>query len=93
MKDKKKNAWLGDFMCNVIGGVREYRVNKITYIVEARCRPVRADGNILPQEKFAKLIKNSSAHLTEAEESDKIEAEYVLESAGKEDYADQNQTE
>jgi hypothetical protein len=47
----------------------------------------------MPQEKFAKLIKNSSAHLTETEESDKIEAEYVLESAGKEDYADQNQTE
>ena len=47
----------------------------------------------MPQEKFAKLIKNSSAHLTEAEESDKIKAEYVLESAGKEDYADQNQTE
>lgn len=92
MKDKKKNAWLGDFMCNVIGGTREYHVNKITYI-EARCRPVRADGNMRPQEKFAKLIKNSSAHLTEAEESDKIEAEYVLESAGKEDYADQNQTE
>ena len=93
MKGKKKNAWLGDFMCNVIGGTREYHVNKITYIVEARCRPIRADGNMMPQEKFAKLIKNSSAHLTEAEESDKIEAEYVLESAGKEDYADQNQTE
>ena len=58
MKDKKKNAWLGDFMCNVIGGVREYRVNKITYIVEARCRPVRENGNVMPQEKFAKLIKN-----------------------------------
>ena len=93
MKGKKKNAWLGDFMCNVIGGTREYHVNKITYIVEARCRPVCVDGNMMPQEKFAKLIKNSSAHLTEAEESDKIEAEYVLDSAGKEDYADQNQTE
>ena len=93
MKGKKKNAWLGDFMCNVIGGTREYHVNKITYVVEARCRPVRADGNVMPQEKFAKLIKNSSAHLTEEDESDKIEAEYVLGSAGKEDYADQNQTE
>ena len=93
MKGKKKNAWLGDFMCNVIGGTRKYHVNKITYIVDARCNPVHADGNMMPQEKFAKLIKNSSAHLTEAEESDKIEAEYVLESAGKEDYADQNQTE
>lgn len=93
MKGKKKNAWLGDFMCNVIGGTREYHVNKITYIVEARCRPVRADGNMMPQEKFAKLIKISSAHLTEEDKSGKMEAEYVLESAGKEDYADQNQTE
>ena len=93
MKGKKKNAWLGDFMCNVIGGTREYHVNKITYIVEARCNPVHADGNMMPQEKFAKLIKNSSAHLTEEDESDKIDEEYVLDSAGKEDYADQNQTE
>ena len=90
MKGKKKNAWLGDFMCNVIGGTRKYHVNKITYIVEARCSPVRADGNMMPQEKFAKLIKNSSAHLTEAEESDKIKAEYVLGTAGKEKNADQN---
>ena len=90
MTGKKKHAWFGDILCNVIGGVREYRVNKVTYIVEAKCRPLR-DGNIvMPQEKFAKLIKNSSAHLTEAAENDKIEAEYVLDTAGKEDYADQN---
>ena len=93
MKDKKKNSCLGDFMCNVIGGTREYHVNKITYIVEARCRPVRADDNMMPQEKFAKLIKNSSAHLTEAEDRDKISSVFVLESAGMEDYAEQNQTE
>ena len=90
MTGKKKYTWLGDMLCNVIGGVREYRVNKVTYIVEAKCRPLR-DGNVvMPQEKFAKLIKNSSAHLTEGAENDKIEAEYVLDTAGEEDYADQN---
>ena len=93
MIGKKKHAWLGDMLCNVIGGVREYRVNKVTYIVEAKCRSLR-DGNIvMPQEKFAKLIKNSSAHLTEEFEDDKIKAEYVLDAAGEEDYADQNETE
>ena len=90
MTGKKKYTWLGDMLCNVIGGVREYRVNKVTYIVEAKCRPLR-DGNVvMPQEKFAKLIKNSSAHLTEEIENDKIKAEYVLDTAGEEDYADQN---
>ena len=56
MTGKKKYTWLGDMLCNVIGGVREYRVNKVTYIVEAKCRPLR-DGNVvMPQEKFAKLF-------------------------------------
>ena len=93
MTGRKKYAWLGDMLCNVIGGVREYRVNKVTYIVEAKCKPLRGGNIVMPQEKFAKIIKNSSAHLTEEIENDKIKAEYVLESAGKEDYADQNQTE
>ena len=44
----------------------------------------------MPQEKFAKIIKNSSAHLTEEIENDKIKAEYVLDTAGEENYADQN---
>ena len=35
----------------------------------------------MPQEKFAKIIKNSSAHLTEEIENDKIKAEYVLDTA------------
>lgn len=93
MTGRKKYAWLGDMLCNVIGGVREYRVNKVTYIVEAKCKPLRGGNIVMSQEKFAKLIKNSSAHLTEEAENDKIEAEYVLDAAGEEDYADQNKTE
>ena len=93
MTGKKKYAWLGDMLCNVIGGIREYRANKVTYIVEAKCRSLGEENIVMPQEKFAKLIENSSAHLTEEIESDKIKAEYVLDTAGKEDYADQNETE
>ena len=37
------------------------------------------------------MIENiSPAHLTEENEDDKIKAEYVLDTAGEEDYADQN---
>ena len=90
MIGRKKYAWLGDILCNVIGGVREYRVNKVTYIVEAKCKPLRGGNIVMPQEKFAKIMKNSSAHLTEEIENDKIKAEYVLDTAGEEDYADQN---
>ena len=47
----------------------------------------------MPQEKFARIIEKSAAHLQVTPDSDKIEAEYVLDSAGEEEYADQNQTE
>ena len=47
----------------------------------------------MPQEKFSRIIEKSAAHLQVATDSDKIQAEYVLKSAGEEEYADQNQTE
>ena len=93
MTGRKKYAWLGDMLCNVIGGVREYRANKVTYIVEAKCKQLRGGNIVMPQEKFAKLIKNHSAHLTWVMNDDTIKAEYVLDTAGEEDYADQNETE
>ena len=43
------------------------------------------------QSRFGRMIENiSPAHLTEKNEDDKIKAEYVLDTAGEEDYADQN---
>lgn len=43
------------------------------------------------QSRFGRMIENiSPAHLTEENEDDKIKAEYVLDTAGEEDYADQN---
>ena len=47
----------------------------------------------MPQEMYARIIEMSAAHLQDSLDSDKIQAEYVLKSAGEEEYADQNQTE
>ena len=93
MRDKKKYGWLSGLMSNVLGGIREYNFNNVTYIVEPRFQSLKDETFSMPQEKFARIIENSAAHLQVAPDSDKIEAEYVLDSAGEEEYADQNQTE
>ena len=93
MRDKKKYGWLSGLMSNVLGGIREYNFNNVTYIVEPRFQSLKDEKVTMPQEKFARIIEKSAAHLQVAPDSDKIEAEYVLDSAGEEEYADQNQTE
>ena len=93
MRGKKKYAWLSGFMSNVLGGAREYNFNNVTYIVEPRFQSVDSDDAKMPQEKFGRIIEKSAAHLQDSLDSDKIQAEYVLKSAGEEEYADQNQTE
>ena len=93
MRDKKKYGWLSGLMSNVLGGTREYNFNNVTYIVEPRFQSVDSLDAKMPQEKFARIIEKSAAHLQDSLDSDKIQAEYVLKSAGEEEYADQNQTE
>ena len=93
MRDKKKYGWLSGLMSNVLGGTREYNFNNVTYIVEPRFQSLGDEKFTMPQEKFARIIEKSAAHLQDAPDSDKIEVEYVLDSAGEEKYADQNQTE
>ena len=93
MQGKKKYGWLSGLMSNVLGGTREYSFNNVTYIVEPRFQSLGDEEFTMPQEKFARIIEKSAAHLQVAPDSDKIEAEYVLDSAGEEEYADQNQTE
>jgi hypothetical protein len=93
MRGKKKYAWLGGMMSNVLGGTREYNFNNVTYIVEPRFQSIDSEDAKMPQEKFGRIIEKSAAHLHIAPNRDKIQAEYVLESAGEEEYADQNQTE
>ena len=36
MRGKKKYGWLSGLMSNVLGGMREYNFNNVTYIVEPR---------------------------------------------------------
>ena len=93
MRGKKKYGWLSGFMSNVLGGTREYNFNNVTYIVEPRFQSLKDEKVTMPQEKFARIIEKSAAHLQDSLGSDKIQAEYVLKSAGEEEYADQNQTE
>lgn len=93
MRGKMKYGWLSGLMSNVLGGTREYNFNNVTYIVEPRFQSLKDEKVTMPQEKFARIIEKSAAHLQVAPDSDKIQAEYVLESAGEEEYADQNQTE
>ena len=93
MRGKKKYAWLCGLMSNVLGGTREYNFNNVTYIVEPRFQSLKDEKVTMPQEKFARIIEKSAAHLQVPADSDKIQAEYVLKSAGEEEYADQNQTE
>ena len=93
MRGKKKYGWLSGLMSNVLGGTREYNFNNVTYIVEPRFQSVDSEDAKLLQEKFSRIIEKSAAHLQVPLDSDKIQAEYVLKSAGEEEYADQNQTE
>ena len=93
MRGKKKYGWLSGMMSNVLGGTREYNFNNVTYIVEPRFQSLKDEKVTMPQEKFARIIEKSAAHLQVSPDSDKIQAEYVLKSAGEEEYADQNQTE
>lgn len=93
MRGKKKYGWLSGLMSNVLGGTREYNFNNVTYIVEPRFQSIDSEDAKMPQEKFGRIIEKSAAHLHIAPNRGKIQAEYVLKSAGEEEYADQNQTE
>ena len=67
-----------------------YYVNGVTYIVESKFSDEPTD--LTAEERFCRIFENNTAvHLTDFSEDDTIKAEYVLDSAEKEDYADQNQ--
>ena len=91
MRGKKKYAWLSGLISNVLGGTREYNFNNVTYIVEPRFQSIDSEDAKMLQEKFSRIIEKSAAHLQVPLDSDKIQAEYVLKSAGEEEYADQTE--
>ena len=67
-----------------------YHVNGVTYIVESKFATNPTD--MTAKERFCRIFENDTAvHLTDFSEDDTMRSEYVLDSAEKEDYADQNQ--
>ena len=67
-----------------------YHVNGVTYIVESKFSDAPTD--MTAEERFCRIFENNTAvHLTDFSEDDTMRSEYVLDSAVKEDYADQNQ--
>ena len=67
-----------------------YYVNGVTYIVESKFSDAPTD--MTAEERFCRIFENDTAvHLTDFSEDDTMKSEYVLDSAEKEDYADQNQ--
>ena len=67
---------------------RYYHFNGVLYQVHSHFKD---KGEETLQTHFGRLVKNiSPAHLTDESQDDKIKAEYVLGTAGKEKNADQN---
>ena len=67
-----------------------YRFNGVLYHVIPR---FQKEGDDTLRHRFGRMIVNCCpAHLTNTLNDDTIKAEYVLDTAGKEDYADQNKT-
>ena len=67
-----------------------YDINGVVYLVQSKFH--EGNGHSM-KSRFGRIIENNfPAHLTPDNNDDKIKAEYVLDTAGKEDYADQNQT-
>ena len=67
-----------------------YHVNGVTYIVESKFSDAPTD--LTAEERFCRIFENDTAvHLTDFPEDGTMRSEYVLDSAEKEDYADQNQ--
>ena len=67
-----------------------YHFNGVMYLVKSKFQ--EGNGHSM-RSRFERILENIfPAHLTHDNSDDKIKAEYVLDTAGKEDYADQNET-
>ncbi len=63
------------FIIGVAIGEREYTINGVKYVVEARYQPRQTQTNIA--DRIKKFITSDFAHLTLEPPPDIIEAEYV----------------
>ena len=65
------------------GSPRSYRVNHVDFLVESRFASPPCKTNL--RDRFEKIIRTGSAHLTIPEEADKIKGEEYNPTVGKEE--------
>lgn len=75
----KTNGWI----CGLLPGEREYKINGVKYIVSARFESTDSENSI--RSRFEKSITNEMIDLTEQASDSKMAEEYVYSAAGKED--------
>ena len=78
MCKSKIDGWI----CGLVQGEREYRINNVNFIVESRFEPVDSDNTV--KDRFSRTITSDFIPLTGIYERCKIAEEYVCSAAGKE---------
>ena len=68
-------------------GEQEYFINGVRYLVSSRFESVEAEKKVTILDRIKKIIKSNIVQLRFDEVSDTIEDEYVYPTAGKENYA------
>ena len=79
MMKKKTNGWI----CGLLPGEREYKLNGVTYIVSSRFEAPNSENSI--RSRFERVITNEMIDLIDQTPDSTMTAEYVYSAAGKED--------
>lgn len=75
----KINGWI----CGLLPGKREYKINGVKYIVSARFESPDSENSI--RSRFEEAITNEMIDLTEQPPDSTMANEYVYSTAGEED--------
>ncbi len=76
---KRLTGWV----CGLLPGEREYKLNGVTYIVSARFENPDSENSI--RSRFEEAITNEMIDLMDQPSDDRMAEEYVYSAAGKED--------
>ena len=71
------------WVCGLLPGEREYKLNGVTYIVSAGFEDPDSDNTI--RSRFENAITNEMIDLMDQPSDDRMAEEYVYSAAGKED--------
>ena len=74
-------------ICGLNHGEQEYFINGVRYLVSSRFESVEAEKKVTILDRIKKIMKSNIVQLRFDEVSDTIEDEYVYPTAGKENYA------